>query len=1110
MEEQAVQAYSNITTHLTRLRRKESLIRLLSASALSACILLGTGLLLVAAEHLFYLPVLARSTFLTLILTASCFTLVRWGILPLLSPKPLEHYAIKVEDRFPEFKNRLIGTLQLWSKRYENPEGYSRAMIERIAQEADAIAGRVDVSRVIDRRVLFNGGKALAGICIIWLVIIGSSPEAMRKAVIRCLHPSTPFIRPPDVAISVKPGDAEVLKGSDLEIEIQLSGRIPREVTLHYAYGTLERASDIGSQSETENTKGWNQVKLPTQRKRKDILKYSFKDLYRPILYYVKANRVRSPTFLIKVSEPPMVKHVFVRYRFPPYTMLAPITGEDGNISALVGTEVSMRILSNKRLDGARLLMDDGSVVDCEVRGRSAKAKISVERDLRYHIDLTDTAGNHNLQPVEYRIQALRDEYPRVRIAHPGQDTDLSEDMILPLLIEASDDFGISRLELVYNRTGQTEQGREPISLLGKPLRGVTEEYTWDLSALNLLPEDLVRYHVEVYDNDAISGPKKAVSKEFTVRFPSVREIFEEAQREQRGDITQLEGMLEELDRIKEGLKELRRKLLKGRRPEWEDERQVRSAAEEQMKMIQAIRDIANEVEHTINRLRTKNLLTLETLRKMEQLKELLDRVATPEMKKALERVHKAMKQLDPQQLERAIKEFTFSQEEFQKRLDRTISILKRLQLEQQLDAAVRLSEELVRRQKQLNKAVKKEKETEGLASTQESIQKDTEYLGDSLGKLEEEIPTAQLGSVSDLTTKMGRAASMMRAGEIEPASKVGEEILSDLKILSNRLRDFRDRVMEGQKAQIVREIKDTLRDVMYLSESQEELAKDSGTGRAQTKEVSERQAIILQGTSGVAKDLWQIAQKTFFINEEIGNAVGRALSSMNNAISALENRNRRLASVFQHEALGNLNQTAILLYQAFSNVLSAPSSIGFNELMQKLQGLSDRQKAINDATERLGQGKLSLEEQAMLARLAAEQAIVKRGIEELAEQMGSRRDVLGRIDELGKEVAEVIKDLQREQVNQETIQRQRRILSRLLDAQRSLRRRDYTRRREAEVGGKYFRRGPDGLPEDLGERRNLLEEELKKALQQDYSSEYRELILRYFEAISGDVETSR
>ena len=96
----------------------------------------------------------------------------------------------------------------------------------------------------------------------------------------------------------------------------------------------------------------------------------------------------------------------------------------------------------------------------------------------------------------------------------------------------------------------------------------------------------------------------------------------------------------------------------------------------------------------------------------------------------------------------------------------------------------------------------------------------------------------------------------------------------------------------------------------------------------------------------------------------------------------------------------------------------------------------------------------------------------------------------------------EVIKNLEQNNVNPETIKKQERILSRLLDASKSMNERDYEKKRKSETGTQVVRRSPNNIDLNSLEGKSQLQEELLKALEQGYSKDYQELIRKYFEEL--------
>jgi hypothetical protein len=109
---------------------------------------------------------------------------------------------------------------------------------------------------------------------------------------------------------------------------------------------------------------------------------------------------------------------------------------------------------------------------------------------------------------------------------------------------------------------------------------------------------------------------------------------------------------------------------------------------------------------------------------------------------------------------------------------------------------------------------------------------------------------------------------------------------------------------------------------------------------------------------------------------------------------------------------------------------------------------------------------------------------------------------MLGDLDKIAEEMKEVVNNLEQNNVNPETIRKQERILSRLLDASKSMREKDYEKKRKAQTGTEIARRGPGELDPSALEGKNKLLEDLLKSLEHGYSKDYQELIRKYFDEL--------
>ena len=137
------------------------------------------------------------------------------------------------------------------------------------------------------------------------------------------------------------------------------------------------------------------------------------------------------------------------------------------------------------------------------------------------------------------------------------------------------------------------------------------------------------------------------------------------------------------------------------------------------------------------------------------------------------------------------------------------------------------------------------------------------------------------------------------------------------------------------------------------------------------------------------------------------------------------------------------------------------------------------------------------------MGRLAAEQDAVRKGIGDLQREQGTRKEILGRLDELGKEIKKVSEDIEGGTLNENTLRRQQQIYSRMLDFQHSLQRQDFSEDRKAETAQDILRQSPPSLQFNA-QSKDSYQDRLQKYLNEGYPPEYEELIKEYFKAINN------
>jgi hypothetical protein len=183
----------------------------------------------------------------------------------------------------------------------------------------------------------------------------------------------------------------------------------------------------------------------------------------------------------------------------------------------------------------------------------------------------------------------------------------------------------------------------------------------------------------------------------------------------------------------------------------------------------------------------------------------------------------------------------------------------------------------------------------------------------------------------------------------------------------------------------------------------------------------------------------------------------------------------------------------------------------GMMSLMQQLQQMSGQQMNLNNMTQMLQQmqqGQLSPQQQAQLQRLAQQQDVIRKSLDQLnkeAKQSGESKKIPANLEDIMHQMQEVVTDMNTQKLDDDLIQKQEKILSKLLDAQKSINERDFEKQRESNTGKNIVGKPPAELNLTTEEGKDKLRDELNKAVREGYSKDYEELIRKYYEALQKE-----
>ena len=629
-------------------------------------------------------------------------------------------------------------------------------------------------------------------------------------------------------------------------------------------------------------------------------------------------------------------------------------------------------------------------------------------------------------------------------------------------------------------------------------------------------------------DNDRISGPKITRSRQYIARLPSLDEILAETEGQGRERIVDVEQLMKTGQELSQRLKNAARKIeaqsKNMNRADWQQQKELESITQKNTEILERVEQMSEQMKESLERMKENALMSRQIIEKMAEIQKLFQEVATPEMWEAQKKLMEALRSMDPEKLKEAMKDFQMTQEEMLQRLERTLALLKKIQLEQKMEAMIRKAEELVERQEDMNRQTETSADDKlpSLSPSEDEIKKGLESLKNEVAELEqvmkeagmEDSPEAQKFAEAvektDADKNMANMSQAMKQKQKSESSEQGSEALSKLTEMLGEMQK-QQMAMSGDDAEAIKKaMRRAIDDANYLSENQEELLKEVAAMKS-TSEVLRDMAVDQQdlrsSCSGLKNNIAELGKVSPFIAAELEMIVNDAIASMSEAIANMENKRGRNAVNSQKDAMYSLNRASVRLLESLEQMKQCEKGGNCDKNMSMMESLCNKQNNLNMQTQNRCNnpqptpgGEKAMRE--ALQKLAGEQGSIRKSLEELQREFGNSRQILGRLDDIAREMKKVEEDMADGEIGQETTERQLKIYSRMLEASRSLQRKDFSEQRQAVTAAEPLFHVPSALSADILNDRLKFEDKLRQFLGDNYPAQYEEQIKAYFRAL--------
>ncbi|HEX2278137.1 MAG TPA: DUF4175 family protein [Candidatus Tectomicrobia bacterium] len=423
-----------------------------------------------------------------------------------LQRRPLESAAFYVEAKRPELHNHLISALQLPESLQKHPEsGISSDLVDSLLEVTQRQVESLSRQPLVDWGGVRRQLRVATPLVVAMLGVAWVAPQLIAVSVAQLLDPLGSLTGQPTL-LTLGEYPRHVLAGQPLTLEVMATGRLPSTVHL--------RIWQAGKEREEKMVAG-----------DQGTFRHTFSHLREPVKFQAIAGSAASGVGEVEAVEAPAVGNVRLRYQYPDYTRLPPKIEEGtGHIETLAGSEVRIEMAANKPIAWGQLVFDDHTQLPLLVRQDGLlQATAIVTKPGGYRVQVQDALGFTNQEQLSYRVDVIPDEAPQVDLLAPEPDLEIEEGQVIGLEYEARDDFGVRELALVY-RTGAFGDKRLVIDRVDEVARRYEGRYYWDVTDLFSEAGERVTYHLEVWDNDTVSGPKRGVSATHVLRIKSREE----------------------------------------------------------------------------------------------------------------------------------------------------------------------------------------------------------------------------------------------------------------------------------------------------------------------------------------------------------------------------------------------------------------------------------------------------------------------------------------------------------------------------------------------------------------------------------------------------------
>ena len=411
---------------------------------------------------------------------------------------------------------------------------------------------------------------------------------------------------------------------------------------------------------------------------------------------------------------------------------------------------------------------------------------------------------------------------------------------------------------------------------------------------------------------------------------------------------------------------------------------------------------------------------------------------------------------------------------------------------------------------KEQQQSKEKSSDSEQLAKEQEQLKeefkemseklKDLEKLGEELNK-DDALPEEQ--DSQEIQEQQNESQEMLEQNSPSKATPPQKKALEKMNQMQQQMEGMQSSMMMEMEAQNLESLRQIIHGLVKLSFDQENLMKEFNAlqqNDPRFNALAQLQLKLKDDAKVLEDSLLALGKKDPMMGSFITKEVNELNNHMDKVIESNKERRRPQASSEMQLTMTSINNLALMLDDHFDMMMQMMANAQPSMKKSKQKGnkpsLSQMQQQLNQKIEELkNSGKSGRQLSEELAEMAAEQERIRRALQEMQEKMKNEGQTPG--GEIPGKMEQTEMDLVNKQLTNQLIERQKQILTRLLDAEKSMREQDMDDERKGETAKDYEKEIPKAFEEYL--RLKEKEVELLKTVPPKLYPYYKKEVNEYF-----------